>query len=90
VDEDIDAAELFFDMRKEISGAGGGDAMGGTRGSVSADCCCCFGGSAAVAVTGDCGSGLRERNGDRGTETAGGAGDEGNFIIEPEAVEGVR
>jgi hypothetical protein len=41
-------------------------------------------------MAGDCGSGLRECNGDRGAETAGGAGDQGNFVVESEAIKNVR
>jgi len=90
VDEDIDAAKLFFHLGKEIFGASGGGEIGAEGRSVSANRCCCFGCGPAVAVAGDRGSGLPQRNGDRGTETAGRAGDQGYFVIESEAVENVR
>jgi len=48
-----------------------------------------FGGRAAVTVAGNFGSGLRQRDGDGCSETAGGAGDEGYFVVKPEAVEDV-
>ena len=41
-------------------------------------------------MAGDRGSGLRQRNGNGGTQTAGRAGDQGYFVIKSEAVENVR
>ena len=90
VDEDVDAAERVVDLGEEVFGAGGGGEVGleGVRrchrrldggGGVV--------GGAAVAVAGDGGSGLRECGGDGGSEAAGGAGDEGDFVVEAEEVE---
>jgi hypothetical protein len=45
------------------------------------------GGGAAVAMDGDCGSGLRERGGDGGAEAGGGSGDESGFSVEAEEIE---
>ena len=92
VDEDVDVAELRFDLGEEGLGAGGGGEVGLEGGGFSAggdDCCGGLVGGAAVAVDGDGGSGLGEGSGDGCTESAGGSGDEGDFIVEAEEVEDV-
>jgi hypothetical protein len=90
VDEDVDAAESFFDLGEEIFGAGGGGEIGAKGCGVFADGCGGLRGSAAVAVTGYGGSRLRESDGDGGAEAAGGAGDEGYLVVEAEAFEDVE
>ena len=57
--------------------AAGGDGGGG------------FGAARRLPWHGYGGSGLRERDGDGGAEAAGGAGDEGDFVVEAEDVEDV-
>ena len=92
VDEDVDAAEGGDDLTEEVLGAAGAGEVGleGLRGAA-----CGFDsvggvvGGAAIAVAGYGGSGLREGDGDGGSEAAGGAGDEGYLVVETEEVEGV-
>jgi hypothetical protein len=71
VDENIDAAELLFDLGEEVFGARGRGEIGAKGRSVSTNARRRFGCGTAVAMAGNRGSRLRERNGDSGAETAG-------------------
>ena len=93
VDEDIDAAQRSDGLMEEVFGSvdvreirleGVGFAACGVdgRGGVI--------GGAAVAMAGNRGSGLCQRNRDGSAEAAGGTCDEGYLVVEAEEIEGVR
>jgi hypothetical protein len=71
VDEDVDAAESFFELGEEIFGAVGGGEIGAKGCGVLAYGFGGFSRGAAVAMAGDCGSCLRECDGYSCAETAG-------------------
>ena len=90
VDEDVAAAEGGEELVEEVRGAGGGGEVGGEGDGFAAGGVDGGGGGfggAAVAVAGDGGAGLGEGEGDGGAEAARRAGDEGDFVVETEAVE---
>ena len=89
VDEDVDAAELVFDLGEEVFGAVGRAEVRTKGGCVSTKRGCSFVGGAAVAVAGYGGSCLRERCGNGSAEAAGGTCDEGYFVVETKEVEDV-
>jgi len=86
-------AELCDDGVEETFGGGGvgevglegvGAAAGGDDGGGG------LVGRTAVAVYGDGSASLRERMSDGGAEAGGGAGDEGDFVVEAELVKDAR
>ena len=88
VDEDVDAAEGIVDLLEEVFGPGGGGEVRAEGGGLRPDLLRCVEGGAAVAVAGDRGSGLSEGDGNGGTEAACRAGDQGDFAVEAEEIDG--
>ena len=89
VDEDVDAAESFFDLGEQIFGTVGGGEIGAKGRGVFAYGFGGFSRGAAVAMAGDGGPCLRERDGDGCAEPAGGTRDQRYLVVEAKAFEDV-